>query len=246
MRYTSDSELITAAELLHGDFSLRMLTQRGKQWFRAGELASYVLGTGLTVLFVSQIALGEAKREAGIAEFEAAMAEPELRTHFSLDDAGHPDTSLWAPQRLVDYQVSIDGELPPILGVLEIPELELKVPVYPSDSDLNMDRGAGVIDGMSYPHEGGNIGIAGHRDGYFRVLKDVQRGDRLVLQTLNGPLEFVVDSTRVIEIDQTEILQDTRDTQVTLVTCYPFYFVGHAPQRFVVTASLDTQNVNQN
>jgi len=108
-----------------------------------------------------------------------------------------------------------------------------------------MDRGAGVIDGMAYPHEPGNIGIAGHRDGYFRVLKDVQVGDTLALQTLEGSKAFTIDSVQVVEISDTHLLQDTDDQTVTLVTCYPFYFVGHAPQRYIVTASLDTTNVIQ-
>ena len=137
------------------------------------------------------------------------------------------------------------ADLPPVLGVLEVPSVGLEVPVYSTDTELTMDRGAGVIDGMAYPHEPGNIGIAGHRDGYFRVLKDVQVGDKLILQTLEGRKEFTITTRQVIEISDTHLLQDTEDTTVTLVTCYPFYFVGHAPQRFIVTASLDTTNVNQ-
>ena len=109
-----------------------------------------------------------------------------------------------------------------------------------------MDRGAGIINGMAFPHEPGNIGISGHRDGYFRALKDVNVGDKIILQTLEGPKHFVIDTTQVVEIADTALLQDTRQQTVTLVTCYPFYFVGHAPQRFIVTASLDTTDVNHN
>jgi LPXTG-site transpeptidase (sortase) family protein len=99
---------------------------------------------------------------------------------------------------------------------------------------------------MAYPHEGGNIGISGHRDGYFRVLKDVEVGDSIVLQTLEGEKRFKVDEIHIVDKTDTQLLEDTRDQTVTLVTCYPFYFVGHAPQRFIVTASLDTTDVNQN
>ena len=240
-----------------------MLSIRGRQWIRAGEFAAYGAGILLSGFFVSQLALGEAQRDSDISEFESAVAAgPSLAAlqtpqaapavssqgtspEFNPTDAGTPDTTLWAPQRILDYQASMSGDVPRVLGVLEVPSVGLKVPVYPSDSELNMDRGAGIIDGMAYPHEGGNIGIAGHRDGYFRVLKDVQAGDTLILQTLEGPKRFVIDSTQVIEIEDTWVLEDTRDQKVTLVTCYPFYFVGHAPQRFVVTASLDTTNVNQ-
>ena len=82
-------------------------------------------------------------------------------------------------------------------------------------------------------------------DPHWDQLKDVKLGDKLVLQTLEGPKQFTISNTEVVEISDTHVLQDTDDTRVTLVTCYPFYFVGHAPQRFIVTASLDTTNVNQ-
>ncbi len=159
---------------------------------------------------------------------------------------GEPDTSLWAPGRIDDYQASLSASLPPVLGVLEVPSVDLKVPVYQTASDLVMDRGAGVIDGMSYPHEPGNIGISGHRDGYFRVLKDVKVGDPIILQTLEGPKRFLIEDTAIVEISDKRLLQDTSEQTVTLVTCYPFYFVGHAPKRFIVTASLDSTYVNQN
>jgi LPXTG-site transpeptidase (sortase) family protein len=164
----------------------------------------------------------------------------------TLTDAGDPDTTLWAPSRIADYQRSLDADLPSVLGVLEVPSVDLKVPVYSVDTDLTMDRGSGIIDGMAFPHESGNIGISGHRDGYFRALKDIEVGDKIILQTLEGPKHFVVDAAHIVEISDTSLLQDTQEQTVTLVTCYPFYFVGHAPQRFIVTASLDTTNVNQN
>jgi len=210
---------------------------------RFGELLSYTVGVLLMGFFVVQLAQGEVQRREDIAEFsrlEAIAAETS-----AIPEVGAPDTVLWAPGRIADYQSSLSAELPPVLGVLAIPSVGLEVPVYPTDSELLMDRGSGVIDGMSYPHESGNIGIAGHRDGYFRVLKDVQPGDQILLQTLQGPKQFVINSTQIVEIDDMSLLQDTDEQTVTLVTCYPFYFVGHAPQRFIVTASLDITSVNQ-
>lgn len=209
---------------------------------RAGEVFSYVAGILFLGFFVVQIAQGEIQRRSAIAEF-AHLPEENL---IPIPETAAPDTVLWAPGRITDYQTSLNAELPPVLGVLAIPSIGLEVPVYPSDSELLMDRGSGVIDGMSYPHEPGNIGIAGHRDGYFRVLKNVQPGDKLVLETLEGPKNFVINTTQVVEIDDMALLQDTTEQTVTLVTCYPFYFVGHAPQRFIVTASLDINDVNQN
>ena len=237
--------------------------------FRVGEVLCYCTGALLTVFFVSQLAQGEVQRRQDIAEFEQVMdasntvliasadsnqiavdAGPAAKTtaqtpFLSPEEAGTPDTSLWAPGRIADYEASMQSDVPKVLGLLEVPSVGLKVPVYPSDSELNMDRGAGIIDGMSYPHEPGTIGIAGHRDGYFRVLKDVQVGDSILLQTLEGPKKFTIDSRRVVEISDRSVLQDTEDQTVTLITCYPFYFVGHAPQRFIVTASLDITDVIQ-
>ena len=224
---------------------------------RAGELGSYLAGVVLTGFFLVQLAQGEVERQVTISQFEDQLAlaqaaavtdSPDADTIEARDfeNVGEPDTSLWASGRIDDYRASLTADLPPVLGVLEIPDVGLKVPVYQTASELVMDRAAGVIDGMSYPHEPGNIGISGHRDGYFRVLKDVEVGDSILLQTLEGEKRFRIDSTQVVEISDTHLLQDTREQTVTLVTCYPFYFVGHAPQRFIVTASLDTTNVNQN
>jgi LPXTG-site transpeptidase (sortase) family protein len=235
---------------------------------RTAELTAYLAGTLLTGLFVVQLAQGEVQRQDGIAEFAqlaqsgSAAATPasgvdstsvaavntdqdsDAEKQFS--DVGDPDTSLWAAGRIADYKASLSAELPPVLGVLEVPSVSLKVPVYSTNTDLVMDRGAGIIDGMAYPHELGNIGISGHRDGYFRALKDVKQGDVILLQTLQGEKRFKIDSTKIVEISDTSLLRDTTDQKVTLVTCYPFYFVGHAPKRFIVIASLDNTDVNQN
>lgn len=219
---------------------------------RWGERLSYLAGIVLTGFFVVQLAQGEVQRRDGIDEFQqyavastAGDAAQPASGH-AFGEIAPPDTSLWAPGRIADYEASLSAQLPPVLGVLEIPSVGLEVPVYSTSTGQTMDRGAGIIDGMAYPHEAGNIGISGHRDGYFRLLKDVQVGDTLVLQTLVGTKQFRIDATQVVEISDTSVLQDTSDQTLTLVTCYPFYFVGHAPQRFIVTASLDTTYVNQN
>ena len=229
--------------------------------FRSLEVLSYSVGLALTGFFAVQLAQGEVERQGGIDAFEKqvqlAAVSPEVSNTSnvessspepdpSFDDTGEPDMSLWAPGRIADYQASLSAGLPPVIGVLEVPDVDLKVPVYQTASEMVMDRAAGVIDGMAYPHEGGNIGISGHRDGYFRVLKDIEVGDSIVLQTLEGDKRFKVDAIHIVEKTDTHLLKDTRDQTVTLVTCYPFYFVGHAPQRFIVTASLDTTYVNHN
>lgn len=147
-----------------------------------------------------------------------------------------PDMQLWSDARKNAYLRAIEAEDTPVLAILRAPSLNLSVPVYHSDSDLNMDRGAGIIDGMAYPHEPGHIGIAGHRDGYFRILKDVTLGDRLILDTLHGQREFIVEDLRIIDPDELHYLQETNTPRLSIVTCYPFYYAGSAPQRFLVRA----------
>ncbi|MAT93236.1 MAG: sortase [Halioglobus sp.] len=194
----------------------------------------YLAGVLLAGFFFVQLAQGEIERRDGIQAFTLDLSGTE-----------HPDTSLWSPGRIEDYRSSLDAALPDILGVLEIDALELKVPVYADSSEQVMDRGAGIIEGMAYPHEPGNIGISGHRDGYFRVLKDIRVGDVITLQTLEGAKRFTVDAIRIVDKADTSVLQDTREQTVTLVTCYPFYYVGPAPRRFVVTARLASNYVNR-
>lgn len=235
-----------------------MPDKQGTLICRAGELLSYTAGLFLSVFFVVQLAQGEVQRQGGITAFEQlAQADSQQqaipssspdsgRVALDLTGTEDPDTSQWNAGRIDDYKASLNAQLPDILGVLEVSSVNLKVPVYATNTDLVMDRGAGIIDGMSYPHEPGNIGISGHRDGYFRVLKDVKVGDSLTLQTFEGAKRFRVEATHIVPIADTTLLRDTDEQSVTLVTCYPFYFVGHAPKRFIVKASLDSTNVSQN
>ena len=120
------------------------------------------------------------------------------------------------------------------IAILRIPDLGLEVPVYASASELYLNRGAGLIEGMGLPDKGGNLGIAGHRDGFFRVLKDVVPGQRIEIETQKRKHSYRVVSTEVVDPSELRVLADTLDPTVTLVTCYPFYFLGSAPQRFIV------------
>jgi sortase A len=125
------------------------------------------------------------------------------------------------------------------LGIFEIPRLELELPIYDGATDLHMDRGIARIDGTAMPgHDEGNLGIAGHRDGYFRVLKDIRFGDEISVTTSAGKQTYVVEQLMIVDPSVVDVLHRTPTPTITLVTCYPFYFVGHAPQRFIVQAAL--------
>jgi len=151
-------------------------------------------------------------------------------------DAGAPDKSLWSPERVTAWQAALRDPAPAPLAVLRIARLRLDVPVLPGTDDVTLDRAVGHSDGTAAPAAGGNIGMAGHRDGFFRGLKDVTPGDLIELVTLRHTSVYRVEKTWIVDPADVSVLDPTPGPALTLVTCYPFYFVGSAPQRFIVRA----------
>ncbi len=147
-----------------------------------------------------------------------------------------PDTSLWNAARVGHYLNSLPVETAPPMGVLVIEKIGLEVPVYNGTGDLELNLGAGRIPGTGTFYGDGNLGISGHRDGFFRGLKDLEIGDRITLRGLNGDQEFTVSNFNTVHKTDHEALVGTDERMLTLVTCYPFYFVGHAPDRYMVQA----------
>lgn len=122
------------------------------------------------------------------------------------------------------------------LGVLRVDRLGWSVIVRPSASDADLERGAGWIGGTTLPGLQGNVGIAGHRDTFFRALRYFKINDEISLVTEKGTVHYVVREMRVVDPDQVEVIAPDQRTSLTLVTCYPFYLVGRAPRRFIVKA----------
>ncbi|MCM3878995.1 MAG: class D sortase [Vicinamibacterales bacterium] len=147
-----------------------------------------------------------------------------------------PDQSLWSAHRLSAWRAALSEPAPAPLGVLRIPKIRLEVAVLPGTDERTLDRAVGHIDGTAQPGTDGNSGIAGHRDGFFRGLKDIAPGDAIELDTLRGDEVYRVEQTWVVGPDEVSVLAPTPTRALTLVTCYPFYFVGSAPQRFIVRA----------
>jgi sortase A len=123
-----------------------------------------------------------------------------------------------------------------VLGRMDIPRLRVSVAVLEGTNSRILRRGVGHIEGTPLPGETGNSGIAGHRDTFFRALKDVRSNDEIELQTATGLLHYQVDWAKVVAPDDTSVLTRSTEAALTLVTCFPFYFVGPAPNRFVVRA----------
>jgi len=151
---------------------------------------------------------------------------------------GTPDQSLWSPNRIDAWRKTLNDSAPVPLAVLRIPKIRLEVPVLPGTDDRTLDRALGHIDGPAKPRTDGNSGIAGHRDGFFRGLKDITPGDVIELDTIEGSDSYRVERTWIVNPEDISVLDPTSTRALTLVTCYPFYFVGSAPQRFIVRAVL--------
>jgi len=148
------------------------------------------------------------------------------------------DHCLWSEKRFASYLASLRVQFPPPLAVLRVPRVGIEVPVFEGTDDSVLDRGAGHISETALPGQLGNVGIAGHRDGFFRGLKDIAVGDLMTLTTPREEDAYTVDGITIVTPDDTGVLDPAPTPTVTLVTCYPFYFVGPAPQRYIVRCSL--------
>ncbi|WP_439136017.1 class D sortase [Pseudomaricurvus sp.] len=145
-----------------------------------------------------------------------------------------PDKSLWSESRKKKYAQAQSEDLP--LAVLSIERLNLQVPVFSGTDRLTLNRGAGIVDGTAYPGEKGNMVVSAHRDGFFRPLKDIAVGDRITLQTLEGKQIYVVTEMFITDPLDISVLDPTDTETLTMITCYPFYFVGYAPERLIIRA----------
>ena len=150
--------------------------------------------------------------------------------------SGKVDTKLWSGVRVKAYKAAMLRDTPQALAILRIPRLELEVPVYDGTSDAVLDLAAGLIEHTAIPGTPGNVGIAAHRDGFFRVLKDIKEGDVLELDTPAANEQYRVAWIRITTPDDVSVIDPTPGRAVTLVGCYPFYHQGAAPKRFIVRA----------
>lgn len=150
-------------------------------------------------------------------------------------------------KRSLESQIQVEQEHPfqakaalkagEVLGLMDIPRLGLSVAVLQGTNSRMLRLGVGHIAGTPLPGQPGNSGIAGHRDTFFRELKDVRRNDEIDFQTATGLLRYQVNWVKVVAPDDASVLAPSTEAVLTLVTCYPFYFVGPAPNRFVVRAT---------
>jgi len=124
-----------------------------------------------------------------------------------------------------------------ILGRLQIPRLQLSVMVREGANERTLSRAVGHIPGTALPGAVGNVALAGHRDTFFRPLSNIQKDDLIHIETDQGTFTYRVESTQIVGPRDVGVLKATGGETLTLVTCYPFYYVGSAPKRFIVHAT---------
>jgi sortase A len=149
--------------------------------------------------------------------------------------------TLWDPKRVQEYLSSANLAASKPLAVLRIPKIDLEVPVYNDTDDLTLNRGVGRIIGTAQMGGRGNLGIAGHRDGFFRGLKDLAVGDQIYIDRTGQTDTYAVANIEIVSPTDVSVLKATQLPSITLVTCYPFYYVGSAPQRYIVHANIETE-----
>ena len=125
-----------------------------------------------------------------------------------------------------------------LIGRLAIPRLDAQWTLYEGTREAALLRGPGHLEGSANPGTSGNCVIAGHRDTHFRVLKDLRAGDEIVVESARGTFRYRVTGLRIVFPTNTKLIQPEQQPVLTLVTCFPFYYVGPAPKRFIVRAEM--------
>lgn len=144
--------------------------------------------------------------------------------------------------KLSNPVISDKSELTPkrqdkaLIGRIEIPRVNVSAIVREGADDRTLRRAVGHVPGTGFPGQPGNIGLAGHRDTFFVGLKNIKKTDRIKLRTLDGDYEYEVESIKIVTPKDVEVLAPTTRPVLTLVTCYPFNYVGSAPKRYIVRA----------
>ena len=208
------------------------------------EATLFIGGLVMLGVFFQVRASSELQRSEGIRAFlDAETSHVQLQNRkdgqLAVVELKAPDQDLWSEQRVIDYQESLKtgDDLP--LAVLTIEKLGIQVPVYDGTDEFNLNRGVGRIKGTAAIDGVGNLGIAGHRDGFFRTLEDIKEGDTIKLLTTQGNINYNVSSIEIVDPSDVSVLAATTSSTITLVTCYPFYYVGHAPKRYIVKAEAE-------
>jgi len=198
----------------------------------------FIIGITLLVIYGFARIYSEISSRHAVRSFNQLRLPAASRCKDAINSAANEqaDFTLWDEKRVRAYRESLIAKKDLPSAILRIPSLKIEVPVFDGTDDLTLNRGVGRILGTARIGIAGNTGIAGHRDGFFRALKDISIGTHLELLTYDRTIHYVVKQTEIVSPDDVNVLADRGAPSLTLVTCFPFYFIGDAPKRFIVHA----------
>ena len=207
-------------------------TQRMARWLRRLEIV---------LLLVAVAVLSWVVREQVTASRDQADWAQELEQQL----AAAPDSS---PPDIAERRAEAPrparkrAPTPGLIGRMEVPRLGLSVMTREGTDAATLRRAVGHVASTALPGQPGNAAFAGHRDTFFRKLRDVRKGDEIVFTTAQGRHRYVVDELRVVQPSDVSVLEPTTSPVLTLVTCYPFNYIGSAPERFIVRAVMKSSD----
>jgi sortase A len=214
----------------------RTFPPRAQSFFRASRYAFFI--TGILALGYCSYVLLDAKLYQAYQDRRFQRELKDLQASNTRGEPVHtsplPPLETAMPARTESLGITAPPRSP--LGRIEISTIGLSAIILEGIDQRTLRRAVGHIPGTSLPGQPGNVALAGHRDTFFRALQNIRVDDEITLETLSGLYRYRVDSTEVVDPEETRVLENTDDEILTLVTCYPFSFVGPAPKRFVVRA----------
>ena len=213
----------------------RMFPTRTQSFLRGSRYLFFIVGI-LALAYCGYVLLDAKLYQAN----QARRFQEELKTSQSNANPEPPGTLPLPPLEeanpaTVESLGPTDSNPSP-LGRIEISTIDLSAMILEGVDRRTLRRAVGHIPGTPLPGQPGNVALAGHRDTFFRALRNIHEGDEITLQTVSGLYRYRVDFTKVVDPDEMRVLDNSDDAILTLVTCYPFSFVGPAPKRFIVRA----------
>ncbi len=185
---------------------------------------SILIGALLLGIYLVPTVYGSAMAHLAVAQFRAQSSS----------------NRLWDSARIRAYQRSLEVKFAPPEAILRVAKAGIEVPILEGTDDLTLNRGVGHVPGTALPGQTGNMAVTGHRDGFFRGLKDIVPGDTIEVDRQGHTDRYQVQHIKIVFPSDLSVLNHTPDSELTLITCYPFYYVGSAPQRYIVQATLIT------
>ena len=212
---------------------------RGSKWWRRLELTLWSVGLVLFGVAASSTATRwhyQQQQERALFDGGPAVSAVKMPVEH-LPQAPSPVAEITQPTIAKPRKHTSPAADPTALGRIEIPRLGLRAIVKEGGDDATLERAVGLLPGSAHPGQSGNIVLAGHRDTFFWPLQDIERGDQIRIVLPQQTYRYRVDSIRVVDPTETSALASKGVEELTLVTCYPFRYVGPAPQRFIVSAT---------